>query len=90
MAAMGAKWEYLSIARHGGHVSFYNPHSVDLLACQTGFEVAKISTRGVRFCEKGDCASPVYSLAKIAGELSNPLAVLLDKGSDMAAYLRRK
>lgn len=89
MSAMGAKWEYLSIARHGGHVSFFTPESLGRLAQQAGFSVAAVRTRGVRFCDKGDCASPIYSLAKIAGELVNPLAMLLDKGSDMAVYLRR-
>jgi len=89
MAAMGARWEYLSIAKHGGHVSFYTPHSLNVLAQRAGFSVADIRTRGVRFCEKGDCAAPVYSSAKLAGELLNPLAAMLDKGSDMAVYLRR-
>ncbi|HEU0234432.1 MAG TPA: class I SAM-dependent methyltransferase [Gallionella sp.] len=89
MAAMGARWEYLHIAKHGGHISFYTPHSINVLAQRAGFSVADIRTRGVRFCEKGDCAAPVYSAAKLAGELLNPLAAALDKGSDMAVYLRR-
>lgn len=89
MAAMGAKWEYLSIAKHGGHISFYTPHSLSVLAQSAGFGVAEVRTRGVRFCEKGDCAAPLYRAAKLAGELLNPLATLLGKGSDMAVYLRR-
>jgi 2-polyprenyl-3-methyl-5-hydroxy-6-metoxy-1,4-benzoquinol methylase len=89
MAAMGAKWEYLSIAAHGGHVSFFTPSSLGRLAQQAGFSVADVRTRGVRFCDKGDCVGPVYSLAKIAGELANPVAMLLDRGSDMAVYLRK-
>jgi 2-polyprenyl-3-methyl-5-hydroxy-6-metoxy-1,4-benzoquinol methylase len=89
MAAMGAKWEYLSIAAHGGHVSFFTPSSLGKLAQQSGFSVADVHTRGVRFCDKGDCTKPVYTLAKIAGELVNPIATLFDKGSDMAVYLRR-
>lgn len=88
-AAMGAKWEYLSIAKHGGHISFYTPHSLSVLAQRAGFEVAEVRTRGVRFCERGDCAALIYSTAKLAGELLNPLAAMLDKGSDMAVYLRR-
>lgn len=89
MAAMGARWEYLHIAKHGGHISFYTPHSTNVLAQRAGFLVADIRTRGVRFCERGDCAAPVYSAAKLAGELLNPLAAMLDKGSDMAVYLLR-
>jgi len=89
MAALGARWEYLHIARHGGHVSFFNPGSIASLAQRSGFSVAAVRTRGVRFCEKGDCAKPVYRIAKIAGELLNAFAALLDKGHDMAVYLRR-
>jgi 2-polyprenyl-3-methyl-5-hydroxy-6-metoxy-1,4-benzoquinol methylase len=88
-AAEGARWEYLSIAQHGGHVSFYNPQSLGTLAKRSGFSVGAVRTRGVRFCEKGDCSKPVYRLAKIAGESLNFLAAALDKGHDMAVYLRR-
>jgi len=89
MAAMGARWEYLHIAKHGGHVSFFNLGSLASLAQQSGFSVAAVRTRGVRFCEKGDCAKPVYRIAKLAGELLNIFAALLNKGHDMAVYLKR-
>ena len=89
MAAMGARWEYLHIARHGGHVSFFNLGSIASLAQQSGFSVAAVRTRGVRFCEKGDCAKPVYRIAKLVGELLNIFAALLNKGHDMAVYLKR-
>lgn len=88
-AAEGARWEYLSIAGHGGHVSFYNPRSLSALAQRSGFSVAAVCTRGVRFCEKSDCSKPVYRLAKIAGESLNFLAAALDKGHDMAVYFRK-
>lgn len=88
-AAEGARWEYLSIAGHGGHVSFYNPASMAALAKRSNFSVAAVRTRGVRFCEKSDCSKPVYRLAKIAGESLNFLAAALDKGHDMAIYLRK-
>lgn len=89
MAAMGARWEYLHIDRLGGHISFYSPHSMQVLAGKAGFQVVGVHTRGVRFYEKGDCGNLTYRLAKITGELLNPLAVALNKGHDMAVYLRR-
>jgi 2-polyprenyl-3-methyl-5-hydroxy-6-metoxy-1,4-benzoquinol methylase len=89
MAAQGARWEYLHIAKHGGHVSFFTPQSMALLAERTGFTLAEVRTRGVRFREKGDCPQPVYRLAKLAGELLNIPAILLNKGHDMAVYLKR-
>lgn len=88
MAAMGAHWDYLSIAKHGGHISFFNPASIEAAGARSGFDVVKVRTRGVRFCEKGDCPGPIYRIAKFAGELSNVFASLLNKGHDMAAYLR--
>lgn len=89
MAALGARWEYLHIAKHGGHVSFFNTGSIASLAQRSGFSVAAVRTRGVRFCEKGDCANPIYRSAKLAGELLNIFAALLNKGHDMAVYLKR-
>lgn len=88
-AAEGARWEYLSIAGHGGHVSFYNPQSMATLAKRSNFSVAAVRTRGVRFCEKSDCSKTVYRLAKIAGESLNFIAAALDKGHDMLVYLKR-
>lgn len=89
-AAMGSNWDYLSIAKHGGHISFYTPHSLGLLAKKSGFEVACVHTRGVRFADRSTHAEPLYTAAKIAAELVSPLATLLDKGNDMAMYLRKR
>lgn len=87
MDVMGVRWEYLDISRHGGHISFYSPASIARLAQRTGFTVNKIQTRGVRFCEKGDCNRMVYALAKLLGEILNLPASLVNKGHDMAVYL---
>jgi 2-polyprenyl-3-methyl-5-hydroxy-6-metoxy-1,4-benzoquinol methylase len=89
MAAMGARWEYLHIAKHGGHVSFFSPESIALLGQRAGFSVAALHTRGVRFYEQGDCAQPVYRVAKVGAELLNIFAALLNKGHDMAVYFRK-
>ena len=89
MAANGANWEYLQIAKHGGHVSFFTPASITVLAKRCGFLVDAIKTRSVRFCEKENCSRILYRLAKLAGELLAVPAVMLGKGSDMAVYLRR-
>lgn len=87
--AFGAHWDYLSIARHGGHVSFFNPTSLQTLAAKAGFSIAALNTRSVRFSDRSNSSDPAYTLLKIAGELANPVAALLNKGADMAMYLRR-
>ncbi len=89
MAVMGERWEYLSIAKHGGHVSFFSPESIAFLAQRSGFSVMAVRTRRVSFYEKGDCAMPLYRIAKLIGDLLNAFAVLLDKGHDMAVYLKK-
>ena len=86
VAAMGARWDYFDIARDGGHVSFYNPRSLALLAQRAGYSPLAIETARVRFSEKGDALHP---LAKPAAELLNLPARLAGRGHDMTAYLRR-
>ncbi len=86
---MKGRWEYLSIERHGGHVSFFNPCSLRLLAERCGFAVMRIETRNVRFLEREDAPKPLYVAAKVAAEALNLPARLLGKGHDMLAFLRR-
>lgn len=88
-SAMGARWNYLHIDAHGGHVSFFSPDSVRRLAERTGFEVIGIDTRGLRWFERGEIADPLYRVAKLATEALSPLAAVLDRGQDMLAWLRR-
>ena len=86
VAAMGARWDYFDMARDGGHVSFYNPRSLALLAQRAGYTPLAIETARVRFSEKGDA---LHALAKAAAELLNLPARLAGRGHDMTAYLRR-
>lgn len=89
LAVMGARWEYLSIAKHGGHISFYTPASITAITQRSGFEVIEVHTRRVRFFEKGDCPKPVYRIAKLTAELLGAFAALFNRGHDMAVYLKR-
>ena len=87
--SFGAHWDYFKIAQHGGHISFFNPKSMEKLAAQAGFSVALLKTRSVRFGDRGNTSEPAYTLLKIAAELVNPLAAWWDQGEDMAVYLRK-
>ncbi len=88
-ALMGARWQYLDIASHGGHVSFFNPGSVAVLAARSGFSVERIDTRNVRWFERGQVPGPAYTLAKLATEALGPLARATGNGHDMLAWLRK-
>ena len=87
---MQERWDYFQIRVDAGHVSFFNPYSIALLAQRTGFSVADLRTSRVRLLDKGQAPAPVYLLAKVAAELLNVPARLMDKGHDMLVYLRRQ
>ena len=86
---MGARWLGFSLTAMGGHVSFFNPLSMRMIAERAGFAVARIETRNVRFLERGQSPEAIHRAAKIASELLNWPARLLGRGHDLHAYLRR-
>jgi SAM-dependent methyltransferase len=85
---MKSRWRYFHIEHHGGHISFFNPLSMRLLAERTGFTLQSLETSNVRFYEEGDMPPPVYRLAKIVSEFLNLPSRLLGKGHDLLAVLR--
>jgi SAM-dependent methyltransferase len=87
---MKERWDYFQTRKDAGHISFFNPHSVGLLAKRAGFELAAVSTSRVRFAEKGDLPAPVYAAAKLAAEALALPARLCGHGHDMLAYLRKR
>lgn len=88
VAAIGARWDYFHIEKDGGHISFFNPQSIALLASNAGFKVERIETARVKFHEKGEIGRITYTLGKITAELLNFPARIAGRGHDMLAYLR--
>ena len=86
VAAMGGRWDYFHLDQDGGHVSFYNPRSVALLAERSGFKLAKLTTSRVRFTESSQVSAPVHVLGKAAAELLSLPARLAGRGHDMTFY----
>lgn len=89
VSAMGPRWDYFQISRDAGHVSFYNPRSLALLARRSGYTPVDVRTSRVRLTEKGDVSRWVHALGKAAAELLNLPARLAGRGHDMLAFLRR-
>lgn len=87
---MKARWDYFQTQKDAGHISFFNPHSISLLAQRAGFEVALISTSRLRFAEKGDLSPLLYAFAKLAAETLALPARLCGRGHDMLAFLRKR
>ena len=90
VAAMQARWDYFHVAQDAGHVSFFNPRSIALIAARTGFGIEHIGTARVRFFETSDAPRWLYRLSKIAAEFANLPARLLGTGHDMLVFLRRQ
>ena len=88
-ASEQARWDYFQVAKDAGHISFFNPQSMALLAERTGFEVAALSTGRVRFSEQGQFPEWAHAAAKLAAEALSLPARWLGRGHDMLVYLRR-
>ncbi len=84
------KWDFFNLKLHGGHISFFSPATFKVLAAKTGFDVVKVSTSSVRFYEQGELPFILYRTIKLVTELLNILAKLLNKGSQMEIYLRKR
>ncbi len=87
--AMGARWAGFNLNAKGGHISFFNPRSMQMLAARSGLAVHHMETRNVRFFERGQCSRGLHAAAKIAAELLNWPARLAGAGHDLHAYLQR-
>jgi SAM-dependent methyltransferase len=74
-----ARWEYLDISRHGGHISFFSPGSLRLAAVRAGFVPLRVTTRNVRLVDKSQGEGVDYFVRKLAGELLNLPARWLGK-----------
>jgi len=86
---MGERWENFNLTIKGGHVSFFSPSSIRVLARASGLAVVRIETRNVCFYEKGQCHPVGYRIAKIAAELLALPTRLVGQGHDLLVFLRR-
>lgn len=88
VAFMGPRWDYFCPAI--GHISFFNPCSIGLLAWRSGFDLRTIHFHSVSVFRKEDVAAPVYRLGKIAAEILNWPSRLLGKSHEMEAFLQTR
>ena len=86
---MKGKWEYFQIEKHGGHISFFCPRSMKVLARRTGFILKELRTRNVRLYEKLDASPFVYRSSKVFCEIMGLAARVMGKGHDMVVLLEK-
>jgi len=81
------KWDYFDLKL--GHISFFNPTSLNRVAKGTGFRVVKIGTKGVSLQEKEGASRIQYRMAKILAEVLGLPAGWLNKGQDMFVAMKK-
>lgn len=86
---VGARWGYFQVAEHGGHISFFNPHSLGRLAAQCGFRVERVQTRRVSLADKQQTGPARYGVLKVLAEMLALPARMFGKGHDMLVFLRK-
>lgn len=86
---MKHRWEYFHLSKHGGHISFYNPASMRMLAKRVGLVPRTILSRGVGIFERADATPVVYRLCKILSEMMNFPSRLAGKGHELIAFLEK-
>lgn len=86
---VGARWGYFQVAGHGGHISFFNPTSLGVLAQRCGFRVERGETRRVSLAEPHEAGRVTYRMLKVVAEVLAMPARLFGKGHDMLTFLRK-
>lgn len=84
--ALGGRWESFSMSAMGGHISFFSPDSVAVLAGRCALRVVHLETRRVRLAEKSDSAFR-RALARAGESLLDTPSRWLSAGHQMDAYL---
>ncbi|MCP3953181.1 MAG: class I SAM-dependent methyltransferase [Desulfobacterales bacterium] len=83
---MKEKWDYFS--PWVGHISFFNPRSMRLLAERTGFRLEKINYHSVSLFKKEDVSPALFRAGKILAELLNFPSKMAGKSHEIEVYLR--
>ena len=83
---MQAKWDYFCPAI--GHISFFNPGSMRLLAERTGFACERINFHSVSLFKQEDVSPALYRAGKILAELLNLPSKVMGKSHEMEVFLR--
>jgi 2-polyprenyl-3-methyl-5-hydroxy-6-metoxy-1,4-benzoquinol methylase len=87
---LGGRWEGFSLVKLGGHICFYSPAAIRVLAERTGFDVAAVRTRHLRLTEPDSVPRVVHRLAKLAAKPAALAARWFGTGHDMLAALQRR
>ncbi|MDT8375309.1 MAG: class I SAM-dependent methyltransferase [Mariprofundaceae bacterium] len=89
VSALGSRWEYFDIRLHGGHISFFTPESISILAKKSGLKLSAIKTKRVNLGEKKDVSWLFYQFNRVMRELLALPARWFNKGHDMLIVLRK-
>jgi SAM-dependent methyltransferase len=88
--ALRERWEYFDIGHHGGHISFFSPASLRLVAERTGFGVERVATRNVRLVDRRSASVPAHLAGKVLSALLAYPARWFARGHDILGVFRRR
>lgn len=86
---MKHRWDYFDMAKHGGHISFYNRESITMLAEKCNFKTLFLKTRALKFFERDETSAPIYKTTKFISEIFSLPAKWLNRGHDMLVILQK-
>jgi 2-polyprenyl-3-methyl-5-hydroxy-6-metoxy-1,4-benzoquinol methylase len=84
-----ARWEYYDISKHGGHISFFNPRSMNLMAERTGFQTVRITTRKTLLYDKQSRLTPSTQFLRLFSNLLSRPAGWFGSGHEMLVFLQK-
>jgi SAM-dependent methyltransferase len=83
------EWHYFNIQKHGGHISFFNPVSISVLARKAGFSPLEIITKSVEIFDYEQFPSIFRRPLKMFTELLQLPAKLSGNGQELFVFLRK-
>jgi 2-polyprenyl-3-methyl-5-hydroxy-6-metoxy-1,4-benzoquinol methylase len=83
------RWEYYDMLKHGGHISFFNPVSMRLMAERSGFQLLRIKTRKVTLYNKHADSDTARPLRRLLSNLLNRPAEWAGRGHEMVGFLQK-
>ncbi|MDE3022274.1 MAG: class I SAM-dependent methyltransferase [Pseudomonadota bacterium] len=86
---MKGRWEGFDLYKMGGHVSFFTPGSLSVMANKSGLKIKRIETRNIRFYENGQVTKLFYKSAKIMAQLLAYPVKMINQGHDLLCYLSK-
>lgn len=86
---MKKRWDYYDMQKHGGHISFFNKYSIQLLGKMCHLNTIYLKTRAIKFYEKEELSKPLYRITKLCSEIISVFTKWFNVGHDMLTIFQK-